>query len=82
MSTLNIPPRILRDFYSFMNWKNYDSNLWLKVLNEENSKIKNNPIKLYGSDIINQNINLAKKSLEKLDLKNKISFSQLKTSLI
>ena len=36
--------------------------------------IKNNPIKLYGSDIINQNINLAKKSLEKLDLKNKISF--------
>lgn len=74
MSTLNIPPRILRDFYSFMNWKNYDSNLWLKVLNEENSKIKNNPIKLYGSDIINQNINLAKKSLEKLDLKNKISF--------
>ena len=67
-------PRILREFYAFKNWKRFDQDLWNKVIEEEKNKIKKQKIKLYGSDIIEKNIHLAKESIKKLKFENCITF--------
>ena len=74
MDAFKIPPRILRNFYAFQNWKDFDQKLWKKIIEEEKNKIQYKDIGLYGSDIVPQNIQLAKQSLEKLDLIKYIQF--------
>ena len=76
MDALNIPPRILRNFYAFKNWKNYDETLWKKIITEEQKKISQKKISLYGSDLISQNIELANQSIQKLDLADSIIFEK------
>lgn len=68
MDAFKIPPRILRTFYAFQNWKNFDKKILGKIIKEEQNKIKYKEINLYGSDIVSQNIKLAKESIEKLNL--------------
>ena len=68
MDAFKIPPRILRTFYAFQNWKDFDKKLLEKILKEEQNKIKYKVINLYGSDIVSQNIKLAQESIEKLNL--------------
>jgi len=68
MDSFDIPPRILREFYAFKNWKNFNQDLWNKIIKEEKNKIKEKDITLYGSDIIDKNIELAKESIKKLNL--------------
>ena len=74
MDAFNIPPRILRKFYAFQNWKDFDKKLWSKIVNEEQNKIQYKDVKLYGSDIISQNIQLGVESIEKLNLAEYIQF--------
>ena len=68
MDSMNIPPRFLRKFYAFQNWKNFDKKSWDKIISEENNKISYKDLKLYGSDILSQNINLAIESSKKLNI--------------
>jgi len=72
MDSFDIPPRILREFYAFKNWKNFNQDLWNKIIKEEKNKIKEKDITLYGSDIIDKNIELAKESIKKLNLQNHV----------
>jgi len=74
MSSFDIPPRILRQFYAFKNWKEFDQDLWNKIIEEEKSKIKKQGIKLYGSDLIEKNIDLARESIKKLNFQDCIIF--------
>ena len=76
MDALNIPPRILRNFYAFKNWKNFNTELWNQIIEEEQNKIINKKINLYGSDLINQNIELANQSISKLNLTDCIKFEK------
>tara|TARA_B100001996_G_scaffold223843_1_gene172224 strand:- start:508 stop:1644 length:1137 start_codon:yes stop_codon:yes gene_type:complete len=76
MDALNIPPRTLRNFYAFKNWKNYDETLWKKVITNEQKNIIQKKINLYGSDLISQNIELANQSIKKLDLTDSIIFEK------
>ena len=39
-----------------------------KIIKEEQNEIKYKEINLYGSDIVSQNVKLAKESIEKLNL--------------
>ena len=77
MIAYNIPPRILRDEYAFKKWGDYDIKLWesLKDIAKKNIILKNK-INIYGSDIISKNIDLGIQSLEKLNLTNRVKFSQ------
>ena len=68
MDAFKIPPRILRTFYAFQNWKDFDKRLLEKIIKEEQNEIEYKEINLYGSDIVSQNIKLAKESIEKLNL--------------
>ena len=74
MDAFKIPPRILRNFYAFKNWKNFDQKLWEKIIEGEQNKIQYKDIELYGSDIIPQNIQLSEQSIEKLNLTKYIQF--------
>ena len=77
MIAFNIPPRILRDDYAFKKWDNYDRKLWRSVKSNAEDNINfDNEIKIYGSDIIGKNIDLCIQSLEKLNLLDKVKFSQ------
>ena len=68
MDAFKIPPRILRTFYAFQNWKDFDKKLLEKIIKEEQNKIEYKEINLYGSDIVSQNIQLAQESIKKLNL--------------
>ena len=74
MLAFNIPPRILREYYAFKKWKDFDGNLWNKVVKEENDKIKYSDVKLYGSDFLSNNIKIANDSINKLKLDQYIDF--------
>ena len=73
LSAFNIPPRILRTTYAFKNWKDFNQNLWDKIIEEENTKIKYIDVKLYGSDIIPNNIKIAQDSIDKLKLSDYVT---------
>ena len=74
MLAFNIPPRILREYYAFKKWKDFDEALWNKVVKEENDKIKYSDVKLYGSDFLSNNIKIANDSINKLKLDQYIDF--------
>ena len=74
MLAFNIPPRILREYYAFKKWKDFDEALWNKVVKEENDKINYSDVKLYGSDFLSNNIKIANDSISKLKLDQYIDF--------
>ena len=74
MLAFNIPPRILREYYAFKKWKDFDEALWNKVIKEENDKINYSDVKLYGSDFLSNNIKIANDSINKLKLDQYIDF--------
>jgi len=75
MYALNIPPRILRDKYAFMNWKDYSSDLYKKVIKQENGDIKKNKPLLYGNDISSKYIDIVNTQLKMLNLEDSINLS-------
>jgi len=74
MLAFNVPPRILREYYAFKKWKNFDESLWNKVIKEENNKINYSDVKIYGSDFLSNNIKIANDSIKKLKLNKYINF--------
>ena len=74
MLAFNIPPRILREYYAFKKWGNFDESLWNKVIKEENNKINYSDVKIYGSDFLSNNIKIANDSIKKLKLNKYINF--------
>ncbi len=55
MIARNIPAGYFRKEYGFMHWPDFDEDLWQSIIAEENAKIINQQVKIYGSDV-NQNI--------------------------
>jgi len=71
----NIPPRMLRNNYAFMNWKNYSSELYDKVVEDSKKNIQNNDLKLFGNDITPKYIDIVKAQLKMLNLENTITLT-------
>jgi len=70
----NIAPGIYRDYFGFMKWKDFNKNLWEKVMAEAKAGVTTSKVKIYGYDKDPSMISLAKKSLLKANLLNKIHF--------
>ncbi|MDC1068161.1 THUMP domain-containing protein [Candidatus Kapabacteria bacterium] len=66
----NTPPGLNRDF-SFMNWDDFDQELWQEALVESKSKIKKLNVNIYGSDISERSVNVARECISNIGL-NKI----------
>jgi len=76
MLAFNIPPAYLRKSFSFFNWNNFNQELWKQIKSSEDNKIKYFPINIYGSDLIQKNIILSKKSAEIAGLNSYIKFQE------
>ncbi len=65
----NIPPGIFRSEFGFEKWKDFDSELWEKVLDEAaGKKIAKLDFKIVGSDIESRAIRVAKGNIENAGL--------------
>jgi putative N6-adenine-specific DNA methylase len=77
MISQNIPAGYYRKKYGFMNWKDYDENLWNKIKDDENSKIEESDIEIFSSDIMSYAIDSAKKNAENAKLHHDIKFQTI-----
>ncbi|HAX94907.1 MAG TPA: RNA methyltransferase [Prolixibacteraceae bacterium] len=70
----NIPPGKYRKTYSFMSWKDYDSDLFEKIKQEpENREFTG---KIYASDILNKNILASQSNARSARVYNLIQFEK------
>lgn len=62
----NIPPRMNRDYYSFMSWDDYDSSLWNKIRLEAMEQKRTVDISIIGHDVDKRQIKEAKSLVNRL----------------
>ncbi|GAB4326254.1 MAG: THUMP domain-containing protein [Bacteroidales bacterium] len=73
----NIPPGYFREEFGFEKWNDFDKQLWEKVKNEANAKIKETvPFKIIGSDWSGRIMSVARENRTSAGLDEKI---ELKT---
>ena len=58
--------------FGFMNWKDYDSELWNKLVKDAEQKIKPINFKISGSDINSNTIGIAKENIKQAGLEKEI----------
>jgi putative N6-adenine-specific DNA methylase len=73
MIACNIPPGRLRQFFGLQKWKNYDSDLFNRIREDCDAKIKQSPVKISGYDISEQAVNQAISNVKKAGLDHLIS---------
>lgn len=70
-----IPPGRFRQFFGFMQWKDFDMDLFDKIRKQADSGIRRSPVKIFGSDISGEAIRQAEANIsgaglsEVIDLK-------------
>lgn len=68
-----IPPGKFRKFFGFHRWRDFDEDLFQKVILENNSKIQSSPVKISGSDISEETLQFAKINVDRAGLNDVIS---------
>ncbi|MCL2074123.1 MAG: THUMP domain-containing protein [Marinilabiliaceae bacterium] len=74
MIAANIPPNLIRKEFGFMRWRNYDETLWQRIVEEAKNKIIVPKIRIYGSDISMDAIDIARQAALDFGLKQYIDF--------
>ncbi len=74
----NIPPNLLRSNFSFMNWRNFDKELWEKVKENAQKKIVNRPLKIYASDKSTLTLRIAERNIERAGLRDVVKPIKMK----
>jgi putative N6-adenine-specific DNA methylase len=68
-----IPPGKFRKFFGFQRWRDFDEDLFQKVVFENNNKIQSSPVKIFGCDISGETLQFAKTNVAKAGLNDAIS---------
>lgn len=77
MYALNIAPGINRKDYGFMNWSDFDKELWAKVLSDaENQKVEFNH-NIIGYDVSPKAVHIAFKNAKEIGLEKVINFTAM-----
>lgn len=77
MLSCNIPAGINRKEYSFMNWNNFDEELWDTIRGAAIDRIQDLPCKIYGFDKDPEAVTQTKKNLANLFLEDKIEVMEM-----
>ena len=67
-----IPPGRFRQFFGFMQWKDFDKELFDKVRNQADSGIRKSPVKIFGSDISEEAVQQAETNISGAGLREVI----------
>jgi len=73
---LNLPAQIFRKNFSFMNWKNYDADLFEKIKEARINKIKEFNGKIIGYDIDENVLNSALKNIKSAEMDDIITLKK------
>jgi putative N6-adenine-specific DNA methylase len=77
MKALNIAPGILRDDFAFQKWRDFDVELWDMLYFEAKDAITTSDVKIYGYDISEQTVRIAKNNMSSFrELRKNITFDQ------
>lgn len=68
----HIPPGIFREHFGFMNWRDYDNQLWKKTVDDSKEKISLFPGKIAGADISEDAIAIARKNIRNAEFDDDI----------
>ncbi len=74
LMTKNIAPNINREHFGFMNWKDFDKQLFQLVKNDLIDKQQNTSYSFIGNDISSQTIELAKENAKRANVLENINF--------
>ncbi len=77
MLSCNIPAGINRKTYGFMNWENFDEELWSTIRGAAIDKIQDMPCKIYGFDNDPDAIRQTKQNLGNLFLEDKVEVLEM-----
>jgi len=69
MIAANIPAGLHRESFAFMNWPNYDKQLWETIREKAIDRIQDFPAKIYGWDKRAMAVKEARENLESAELK-------------
>ena len=73
-----IPPGIFRKHFGFMNWMDYDENLWNNIRSKSQEGVKKIDKKLItGSDLLQNNIEVCNSSADKIRCREYLNFKQM-----
>jgi putative N6-adenine-specific DNA methylase len=75
MLARNIPSGYYRPSFGFERWKDFDTDLWKKVREEENGKIMDSPVVIHGSDISSRAIAIATENVAYTNLRDHIQLA-------
>lgn len=64
----DLPPQIERHHFAFKNFKNFDSELWESIQGAANTRIKEMPCEIKGSDISDEMVLKARRNLRGLPI--------------
>ena len=70
----NVPPGIYRNEFGFQRWKRFDPDMWKQCIDEAKEAYTDCQTKIYGSDVIEENITLCNLSSRKTDNDLTITF--------
>ena len=72
MFARNIPSGYFRPVFGFEKWTDFDPELWNKIREEENAKIRNTDVGIYGSDISSRALGTATENVGFTKFKDQI----------
>lgn len=73
MIAKNIPPQINRADFGFFKWKDFDKELWEKVLRQAKRNIAEKSCVISASDVSGKSIEIAKENVKRAGLQNEIA---------
>ena len=76
MKNLNIPSQICRNTFAFMNWFNYDKNLYEKINRKLNKEVKASMLSIYAYDNDEKSIQMISTSINKLGMESNFTIHQ------
>jgi len=74
---MNIPPASYRDFFGFLNWKDFDAELWKEIKLDGLAQLRDIDFKITGTDMAAGMIAVAEKNIKSAHLQKDIQLEQL-----
>ncbi len=76
MMAKNVPPAWHRKKFSFMNWPDFDKELWEKIREEAENRFESPRVTIIGADVSMQAVDIAKQSSLEFRLNREIKVSK------